>query len=661
MRVEGLRKTVAHHDHLYHTLDTPEISDAAYDSLLEELNKLEEQYPELASSTSPTQRAGGAPLEKFEKVEHAHRQWSFADVFDSEGLKKWDDRVKRLAREHGFSDTDVDYVCELKIDGLKAVLTYKKGKFVLGATRGDGRIGENVTENLKTIRTIPLQLQEKVDVVAVGEVWLPKSELARINKSREKEGQAVFANVRNAGAGSIRQLDPRVTASRKLEVFAYDIEDISGESITTQFEELERLGKLGFKTNEYFVRCASIDEVEEFYTAWAKKKDKQEYEVDGVVVKVNSRAIQEALGYTGKSPRWGVAYKFPAEQVTTVVEDIKLQVGRTGVLTPVAHLRPVRVAGSVVSRATLHNEDEIKRLDVRIGDTVVLQKAGDVIPDIVKVLTDLRTGKEKAFVFPKRVPECGGDGQIERVPGQAAWRCVSKDSAAQLKRRLEHFVSRKAFNIDGLGEKIVDVFVDEGLVSSFDDIFTLRRGDLLALPRFAETSVDNLLEAIDRSKKIPLSRFIFALGISQVGEETAYDLAEVFGSLERLMDADESTLEAIEGVGGIVAHEIVSWFTNTENKKMLEHLLKEVQIKSEESKRGDALTGKTFVLTGSLEQLTRDEAKQRIKEQGGNVSSSVSRNTSFVVAGDDPGSKYDEAQELGVPTLSEQEFLKMLS
>jgi len=658
-RAEQLRETISRHNYLYHVKDESEISDEAYDSLFEELKQLEEKYPELKTGISPTQRVGGEPLDKFEKTEHKYRQWSFDDCFDFEGLQKWDIRVKKLAKENGFKESDIEYTCELKIDGLKTVLTYEEGKFVVGATRGDGKVGENITQNLKTIKSIPLKLREKKNVIAVGEVWLSKKELERINRERKEKGEPEFANVRNAGAGSVRQLDAKVTASRNLNSFIYDIEEIKGENIETQYEEIKRLNELGFKTNPHFTLCKDINEIEKYYKSWTNKRTKEDYEIDGVVIKVNSIAIQKALGYTGKAPRWGIAYKFPAEQVTTVVEDIKLQVGRTGVLTPVAHLRPVRVAGSVVSRATLHNEDEIKRLDVRIGDTVILQKAGDVIPDIVRVLTDLRTGKEKPYKFPTKVPECGGDGSIERIPGQAAWRCVSKNSGVQQKRRIAHFISKKALNIDGLGPKIIDVLVDENLISSFDDIFTLKRGDLLDLPRFAEKSVDNLLDSIDKSRNTTLPRFLYGLGISQVGEETAYDLADHFGSLDKIKGASINELNNIEGIGEIVAKEIHNWFRDEENEKLLDRLLKEINIEKIK-KENTKFQGKTFVLTGSLSSFSRDEVKEKIKSQGGNISSSVSKNTDYVVAGEDPGSKYDKAIELGVKVLSEDEFLKML-
>jgi len=430
----------------------------------------------------------------------------------------------------------------------------------------------------------------------------------------------------------------------------------------TQFEELNVLQDLGFKVNSHVKVCKNIDEVIAYWNIWQKKKDKEDYMLDGVVVKVNERSIQEALGYTGKAPRFAIAFKFPAEQVTTTVLDIVLQIGRTGVLTPVAHLKPVLVAGSTVSRATLHNEDEIRRLDVRIGDTVILQKAGDVIPDIVQVLTEMRTGKEKVFMFPTHVAECGGDGKIERVPGQAAWRCVNKNSYAQVKRRLYHFVSKKTFNIDGCGPKIIDQLLDVGLITHSDDIFSLKKGDLESLPRFAEKSITNLLESIQNARRITLPRFIFALSIPQVGEETAFDIANYFGNLEAIMKATKEDLDAISGVGEVVAESVEEWFKDKENKVLVQRLLNFVEIeKVSLGKTKGISTGKTFVLTGTLNSMSRDEAKDRIRALGGNVSSSVSKETNYVVAGESAGSKYDTAVELGVSILSEEEFIKLLS
>lgn len=678
-----LSEVVKRHQHLYHTLDQPEISDEAYDSLNRELLDLEEKYPELKSLSDASVRVGSEPLSEFKKVRHQTRQWSFDDVFDFEGLSKWNEKIKRMLErpvaEIAFplrtSSCDIisekiEYCCELKIDGLKIILTYQNGKFVQGATRGDGEVGEDVTQNLKTIKSIPLTLSKPVDCIVVGECWLPKKELERINQEREKSGEPVFANTRNAAAGSLRQLDSKIVASRNLNSFIYDIDQIAGHSPENQDQELNLLSELGFQTNPHHKVFDTLEAVQKFYLEWSKKKETLPYGLDGIVIKINSAKIQEALGYTGKSPRWAIAYKFPAEQVTTVVEDISFQVGRTGVITPVAHLRPVVVAGSRVSRATLHNEDEIRRLDVRIGDTVILQKAGDVIPDIVSVVTELRTAKQKKFIWPTKVMACGGDGRIERIPGQAAWRCVNKNSFEQQKRRFQHFVSKSALNIVDLGPKIIEVLMKENLIDNFADIFTLEKGDLLALPRFAEKSVDNLLSSISAAKKTTLPRLLIGLSIPQVGEETAYLLAENFqfsqlNFLVNFQKAKKEDLEKINGVGPIVAQSIVDFFADKENQKMLQNLLKEIKIETYRGpssvSSGGVLNGKIFVLTGTLSTMSRDEAKQKIRSLGGNVSESVSKETDFVVAGENPGSKISKAQSLGVKILSESEFLKLIS
>lgn len=661
-RAEKLRATIDKHRYLYHVMDAPEVTDEVYDSLMEELRGIEEKHPEIITPESPTQRVGGEPLKEFAKVIHEHRQWSFDDVFSAEELKKWEEKIKNFIRKADLSGEKLEYCVELKIDGLKIILKYEKGNFSRGATRGDGTIGEDVTSNIRTIRSVPLKLSEPLNITAVGEVWISKEDLKKINETRKKNGEPLFANTRNLAAGSIRQLDPRVSASRNLDSFIYDIDDASLKSPETQSGELLLLKKLGFKTNPHWKVFGSIGEIQKYYEEWSKKKENLSYCLDGIVIKINSRKIQEALGYTGKSPRWGVAYKFPAEQVTTVVEEIILQVGRTGVLTPVARLRPVSVAGSTVSRATLHNEDEIKRLDVRVGDTVVLQKAGDVIPDIVSVVKEMRTGKEKPYEFPKNVPECGEDGRIERIPGEVAWRCVSKNSFAQMRRKFYHFVSKKAFDMDGLGPKVIDLLLDSKLISSFADIFSLKKGDLLNLPRFAEKSADNLVKSIEKAKSITLRRLLVSLSIPQVGEETADDLAVRFKTIDDLKKARFEDLERISGVGPIVGKAVADWFSDRNNNKLLDKLLKFVKI--EEVKISEnknlPLSGKTFVLTGTLKNMEREEAKEKIRSLGGEISESVSKKTSFVVAGENPGSKLGKAESLGVPVLSEKEFLKII-
>ncbi len=664
-RLTKLRETIEHHRYLYHVLDREEISAEALDSLKDELVKIEEKYPELITPDSPSQRVAGEPLPEFKKVTHKVAQWSFADAFTEEDIFDFDIRVKKMLRQSLGRDVSPSYAVELKIDGLKIVLDYVDGLLQTAATRGDGRVGEDVTANVKTIQSVPLRLKENIDVIVEGEVWLGKKGLADLNKQRTKSGEALFANPRNAAAGSIRQLDSKIVAERKLETFIYDIARIENDDTKTQIQELELLKKLGFKVNSHFQKCESINEVISFWKEWQKRAKREDYLLDGVVVKVNEKEYQEALGFTGKSPRFAIAFKFPAEQVTTTVIDIKLQVGRTGVITPVAVLRPVSVAGSVVSRATLHNEDEIKRLDVRIGDTVILQKAGDVIPDIVSVVKEMRTGKEKIFEFPEFVPECGGDCRIERVPGQVAYRCVNKNSASQHRRKLYHFVSKKAFDIDGLGPRIIDELLDENVISSYEDIFTLKKGDLIDLPRFAEKSVDNLLEAIEKSRKVTLPRLIISLSIPQVGEETAYDLAENFKNIKNLSEASFEELEALNGVGPIVAKSIRDWFDDKNNQKILKNLLDNIYITkdslSEKKSVSSDFSGKTFVLTGTLSTMSRDEAKEKIRAMGGNVSSSVSTNTDFVIAGENPGSKLDNAEKMGVKIIDEDSFVKMLT
>jgi DNA ligase (NAD+) len=658
-RIVKLREIVAYHQGRYHEQDAPEISDEAYDALVRELRALEAEHPELKSVGTPSERVGGTPLESFKKVQHAVRQWSFDNIFSREELEAWHERLARhVERESSLPSKGFTYCLEHKIDGLKVVLTYKKGEFVLGATRGNGEVGEDITHNLRTIRTIPLRLARPVDIVVTGEAWLSKKELARINEERKKVDEPLFANPRNAAAGSLRQLDPKVASSRKLDCFAYDIETV-GDGLTipaTQVEELELLKELGFTTNPDHAYSTTTDEIETYYTSWHAQREHLPYDVDGIVIKVNERAYQEALGYTANAPRFAIAYKFPAEQVTTRIEDIVLQVGRTGVLTPVAVLTPVRVAGSVVHRATLHNEDQIRRLDVRVGDTVILQKAGDVIPEIVTVLTELRTGKEKKYVFPKKVPACGGDGNIERVPGESAWRCVSKDSFEQTARRFEHFVSKKALNIDGLGPQIMELLLERELVASYADLYELEPGDFDDLPGFKEKSVTNLLSSIDASRTVSLARLLFGLSIMHVGEETARDLARHFGTLEALRGASKEELEAVEGVGTVVADSLNEWFADPEHAHELDALLQHLTVEEGVRQTDGPLAGKTVVVTGTLPTLSRDEAEEMVRTAGGKTAGSVSKKTAFVVVGENPGSKADKARELGVEVMDETEL-----
>ena len=664
-RYQKLVELINYHRYHYHVLDTPKISDEAYDSLFVELLLIEQNHPELVSNVSPSTRIGDKPLRAFTKVKHRVLQWSFDNVFTKEELFLWGERVGRyLKRETRFNEAQLSFVCEPKIDGLKIILTYENGVFVQGATRGDGEIGENITQNLKAIQSIPLTLNKKVNIIVGGEAWLSHGEFERINKERKHNGEPLFANPRNAAAGSLRQLDPKITASRNLGSFIYDIEALSNadeiiSNPSSQEEELDLLFNLGFKVARNFSVSKTLPDVVTYYEKWQKKREHEGYGMDGVVVKVNSIALQQALGYTGKAPRFAIAFKFPAEQAITVLEDILFQVGRTGVVTPVAHLRPVRIAGSVVSRATLHNEDQIKRLDLRIGDTVILQKAGDVIPEIVEVVSKLRTGHEKPFRFPKRIPQCGGDGSIERPPAQAAYRCVNKTSFIQTSRKFHYFVSKKAFNIEGLGPRIVDVLLERGFVNTFDDIFTLTEGDLLTLPGFKEKSARNLIEAIEKARIITLSSFLIGLSIDHVGEETAYDLAKRFGTIEALMKATREEIVQIDGVGDTVADSVYEWFLDNKNKTLVLRLQKYITIEKPK-KTSRILAGKTFVVTGTLLRMTRDEAKDAIRERGGVVSSSVSERTDYVVAGENPGSKFTKARELDVRILKEEAFRKLL-
>ena len=662
-RIKKLRNLIDHYRYQYHVLDIEEISAEALDSLKKELSDLEEKHPEYFDVNSPTQRVAGKPLDKFQKIEHKIRQWSFADAFDEKDIRDFNERVNRFLKRD--LDEKIEYVCELKIDGLKVVLDYRNGELYKAATRGDGIIGEDVTHNIRTINSIPLKLKYDIDIIVEGEVLITKTNFENINKNQLKNNLPLFANPRNIAAGSIRQLDPKVSASRNLDMFIYDISYIDFKNnkdiskIKSQEDELFLLKKLGFKVNPHFKKVDDINGVIKYWQHWQNVYKRQDYLIDGVVVKVNDNELQKELGFTGKSPRFGIAFKFPTEQVTTTVEDIKLQVGRTGVITPVAILKPVSVLGTTVSRATLHNEDEIKRLDIRIGDTVIIQKSGDVIPDIIQVLKDLRPEKSKPFHFPKTVPGCGGDGSIERIEGQAAYRCVYMDSDQMNKRRLYHFVSKKCLDIDGLGPKQIDLFMNEGLITDFVDIFTLKKGDIELLPRMGEKSAQNIVDSIDKAKNTDMYRLLFALSIPQVGEETARDIAKNCDyDFVRLQNMSLNDFENIYGIGEVVAKNIYDWFQDKKNIETLNSLLKYINIKKPNIKtiENDFFKGKSFVLTGTLSKYSRDEAGEIIRSLGGNIVSSVSKNTDYVLAGQSAGSKLDKAIELGVKVLSEGEF-----
>lgn len=683
-RIERLTEEINHHRQRYHIEDAPEISDEAYDSLFRELERLEEEYPALKSPASPTLRVGDEPRQAFQKVKHHVRQWSFDDVFDLAELRAWDERLRKLvAKERGEPVSALEYVAELKIDGLKIVLTYENGILVRGATRGNGEVGEAVTENLRTIESIPLELVQPLTLTAVGEAWLSKQELERINTERREAGEPLFANPRNAAAGSIRQLDSRVTAKRRLGAFVYDLDSLEGAALPmTQAAELKFLQEAGFTVNPHARLCRSIEEIQAYYEEWNEKRDSLPYALDGIVIKVNDVSLHGILGYTGKSPRFGIAYKFPAEEGTSRVEMIGIQIGRTGVLTPVAHLAPVRLAGTTVSRATLHNMDEIERLDVRIGDTVIVRKAGDIIPEVVSVMTKLRTGKEKRFVMPTHCPKCGTAVRRE-VLGEkkgvteysAAVYCPNPNCFGKEREAIIHAVSRKGLDIVGLGEKIVEQLMDEGLVADLADIYELTVGDLEPLERFAEKSAEKLVQAIEERRIIPLERLLFALGIRHVGEETADLIARALARekkgkslfpltlFELLSGYDVERWQAIDGIGEKSAESLMSWAALPETKKLFQRFQDiglRITLPAVSAAPGK-LAGQTFVLTGELERFTRDAAKRKIKELGGAVAASVSRKTSYVVVGADPGSKYTKAKELGVSILDEAAFAKLLN
>ncbi|MBI4122718.1 MAG: NAD-dependent DNA ligase LigA, partial [Parcubacteria group bacterium] len=658
IRIAKLRDEITRHRYLYHVEDRSEISDAAHDSLKHELAMLEEQYPDLATPDSPTQRVGGEPLPEFKKVRHEVRMLSLNDAFSLPEVEEW---VRRLERHLGHA-LGREFFAEVKADGLAVSLEYENGAFVRGSTRGDGATGEDVTENLKTVEAIPLRLEahaigafaggsrRRAEEAAArahrgrveirGEVYMKKKDFDALNRRQKKAGEKIFANPRNVAAGSIRQLDPKLAAARGLSFLAWDVvTDLRQE---THAESHAVARSLGFPTAPVNEFCDSMEKLASYYEAIGKKREKLDFNIDGIVVIVNDITMYHKLGVVGKAPRGAVAWKFAAEQATTRVRDIILQVGRTGALTPVAILEPVPVAGTTVSRATLHNEDEIARLDIRIGDTVIIQKAGDIIPDVVEVLARLRSGREKKFSMPKKCPVCGG--AVERASGEAAHYCRNKSCPGRRREGLYHFVSKKAFDIEGLGPKILDQLSDIGLIRDAADIFTLKQEDVQELPRFDVTSAQNLIKAINAAREIPLGRFIYALGIRHVGEETAHALAAHFGSLDAVTGASEESFSAVPDVGGVVAESLAAYVSDARHRELMRRIIANgVTVKTVKllSKK---LAGKTFVLTGTLDSMTRDEAKQKIRLLGGDVSSSVSRNTDYVVAGAEAGSKFAKAE-----------------
>jgi DNA ligase (NAD+) len=665
-RISKLKGQLKEIDHAYYVLDAPLVTDAVRDSLKDELEKLEKQHPELVTADSPTQRVGGKALGRFAKHRHSIPKYSLDDMFSIDEVIDFDGRVKKGL---GLSaNEDIEYLAELKIDGLNISLIYKDGVLEKAVTRGDGLEGEVVTHTIRTIGSIPLSLKEKIDIEVGGEVFMPVKSFEALNKKSVQK----FANPRNAAAGTVRQLDPKVASSRNLDAFIWAIYEPQKYDLVTQEDVFNKLKKLGFKINPYIKKIIGFSEIEKHFSKWKKARLKLDYGIDGVVLKVNDLDSQDKLGRTAKHVRWAAAYKFPAEQVTTVVEDIQVQVGRTGALTPVAHLTPVNLAGSVVKRATLHNQDEIDRLDVRIGDTVILQKAGDIIPDIIETLPKMRTGKEKKFKMPEECPICGF--KVVKKSGEVAHYCSNNECYAVQKENLSHFVSKKAFNIDGLGPKILEQLQIADLVKDAGDIFSLTKEDLDPLERFADKSVDNLLKSVEGSKNITLAKFIYALGIRHVGEETAILLAAAIAlAIKQVgvigVDAfsgaiNNLTLENIEtvdGVGPIVAKSFYDWFKNEKSIVLISKLNEaQIQIELPETKDEGKLVSKTFVLTGEMRKMTRDEAKDMIRSLGGSVSSSVSKKTDYVVAGSNPGSKYDKAQKLEVKILDEDQFLGLL-
>ncbi|WP_066390915.1 NAD-dependent DNA ligase LigA [Neobacillus mesonae] len=659
-KIEELRNLLNQYGYEYYVLDNPSVPDAEYDRLMQELLMLEEQFPELKSPDSPTVRVGGAILDMFEKVEHRIPMLSLGNAFNEQDLRDFDRRVRQAVGDQ------VSYVCELKIDGLAVSLRYEDGLFIQGATRGDGTIGEDITANLKTIKSIPLRLKEAVSIEVRGEAFMPKRSFEALNEVRKERGEEQFANPRNAAAGSLRQLDPKIAASRRLDVFLYGIGNPEAIGAVSHSGGLDYLDHLGFKTNKERRKSKTIDEVIEFVHGWVEKRPHLPYEIDGIVIKVDSLAQQDELGTTAKSPRWAIAYKFPAEEVVTTLLDIELSVGRTGVITPTAILTPVKVAGTTVQRASLHNEDLIREKDIKIGDQVVVKKAGDIIPEVVNVLVEQRTGAEIDFHMPTHCPEC--ESELVRLDGEVALRCINPKCPAQIREGLIHFVSRDAMNIDGLGEKVITQLFAEKLIGDVADIYKLTREQLLALERMGEKSVSNLLAAIEASKNNSLEKLLFGLGIRHVGAKAAKTLAIEFGSMEKLAAASKEDLIAINEIGNKMADSIVSFFEQEEAGELIQELITAgVNMNYKGAKPVSAadsdsiFAGKTVVLTGKLDVLTRNEAKEKIEALGGNVAGSVSKKTHLVIAGADAGSKLAKAQELGIEVWDEEKLLEELN
>jgi len=659
-KAKELRRQIETANYNYYVLDNPTISDAEYDRLMRELEQLEAAYPELRTPDSPTQRVGAQPLDEFKTVTHRVPMLSLDNAMDEGEIRDFAIRVQK-----SLPGETVQFVCEPKIDGLAVELVYENGVFISGSTRGDGITGEDITQNLLTIRSIPLRLMPNLPIPTLlevrGEVYMDKADFQRLNEQQLKEGKPLFANPRNSAAGSVRQLDPQITAKRPLKIFCYGLGSLEGYSFQTHHEFLEALIKWGFRVNPLIEIAKEVEALIAYYHKIESIRDSMPYDIDGVVYKVDSLAQQAKLGIKSRSPRWAIAGKFKAQQEVTQIIDIEASVGRTGAITPVAHLTPVQIGGVTVSHATLHNQDEIDRKDIRIGDWVVVQRAGDVIPQVVKVITERRTGNEKRYSIPANCPVCGTP--VVREEDEAKHRCPNINCPAQIKASIEHFASKRAMNIEGLGEKLIEQLVDSGLIKNVADIYSLRKEQLLTLERMGEKSAQNLLDAITASQNVSLARFIYALGIRNVGEHMAKVLAKAFGSLERLSQASEEELMAVEGVGPIVARSVRNFFNAESNRQTIEKLLSSgIRISSEQDyKQKEEIAGKTFVFTGTLANFTREEAQALVEKYGGKSASSVSKKTDYVVVGENAGSKAETARQLGVKILNEAEFLELIS
>lgn len=659
-RIESLRNEINRHNYLYYVVDSPEISDAKYDRLMQELSELEKAFTDLITPDSPTQRVGAPPLEGFGTLRHTIPMLSLQNAFTEGEAIEFDARIKRFLH----TTHDIEYIAEPKIDGLAIELVYEDGSFVRGSTRGDGVIGEDVTQNLKTIKSIPLRLLNPKDksmpakLEIRGEVFMKLRDFGKLNKRQEEAGKPTFANPRNASAGSVRQLDSRITAERPLDIFCYGTGVVEHIKFSTHWETLEMLKELGFKVNPLIKRCRDINEAMEYHSEIGKKREALDYEIDGVVLKVNSLRLQEELGEISRSPRWALAYKFQPRQETTRIIDVAVGVGRTGALTPVAIMEPVEVGGVTVSRATLHNQDEINRKDIRVGDAVVVQRAGDVIPEVVMVIKSKRTGRERIYVMPDICPSCNA----KVVKDEVIWRCPNVSCPAQVKESIRHFAAKGGMNIDGLGYKHIEQMVDKGLIRDAADLYYLRKEDILRLERFADKSAQNIIDAIYKSRRTTISRLIYALGIRDVGEHTAKLLASEFGTLDALQKAGYDELIRIREVGPEAAKSILAFFAENRNIALIEKLLKGgLSYEKETARKGGPLGGKTFVFTGALKSLTRDQAEGMVESLGGRASSSLSGKTSYVVAGEEAGTKLEKARELGVKVINEEEFKRLIN